>query len=45
MIVHKDKMMFRDCNKSLNTEEGKDHFKEIMIVIKTKRGYKGKRND
>ena len=25
MIVHKDKMMFRDCNKNLNTEEGKEH--------------------
>jgi ParB-like chromosome segregation protein Spo0J len=24
MIVHKDKMMFRDCNKNLNTEKGKE---------------------
>ena len=24
MIVHKDKMMFRECNKNLNTSEGKE---------------------
>ena len=24
MIVHKDKMMFRECNKNLNTLEGQD---------------------
>ena len=24
MLIHKDKMMFRDCNKFLNTEKGKD---------------------
>ena len=28
MIVHKDKMMFRDCNKFLNTEKGKDAQKD-----------------
>jgi len=24
MMVHKDKMMFRECNKKLNTPEGKE---------------------
>ena len=28
MLVHKDKMMFRDCNKFLNTEKGKDAQKD-----------------
>ena len=25
MIVHKDKMIFRECNKKLNTLEGQEH--------------------
>jgi len=25
MMVHKDKMMFRECNKSLNTPGGQEH--------------------
>jgi ParB-like chromosome segregation protein Spo0J len=28
MLIHKDKMMFRDCNKFLNTEKGKDAQKD-----------------
>ena len=42
MIVHKDKMMFRDCNKSLNTEEGKelqrdnDSYKKLREDIREK---------
>jgi ParB-like chromosome segregation protein Spo0J len=28
MLVHKNKMMFRDCNKFLNTEKGKDAQKD-----------------
>ena len=28
MLIHKDKMMFRNCNKFLNTEKGKDAQKD-----------------
>ena len=28
MLIDKDKMMFRDCNKFLNTEKGKDAQKD-----------------
>ena len=28
MLIHKDKMMFRDCNNFLNTEKGKDAQKD-----------------
>ena len=38
MLVHKDKMMFRDCNKFLNTEKGKD-------AQKDKDGYKKLRDN
>ena len=42
MIVHKDKMMFRKCNKCLNTPEGKerqrhnDGYKKLRDDIKEK---------
>ena len=38
MLIHKDKMMFRDCNKFLNTEKGKD-------AQKDKDGYKKLRDN
>ena len=38
MLVHKNKMMFRDCNKFLNTEKGKD-------AQKDKDGYKKLRDN
>ena len=38
MIVHKDKMMFRDCNKNLNTERGRE-------LQKDNDGYKKLRDD
>ena len=42
MMVHKDKMMFRECNKHLNTPEGKerqrhnDGYKKLRDDIKEK---------
>ena len=42
MIVHKDKIMFRDCNKFLNTEKGikaqtkNDGYKKLRDDIKEK---------
>ena len=38
MLIHKDKMMFRDCNKFLNTEKGKD-------AQKDNDGYRKLKND
>ena len=38
MIIHKDKIMFRECNKKLNTQEGKD-------LQKNNDGYKKLRDD
>ena len=38
MLVHKDKMMFGDCNKFLNTEKGKD-------AQKNNDGYRKLKND
>jgi len=42
MIVHKDKMIFRECNENLNTPEGKacqrdnDNYKKLRDDIKEK---------
>ncbi len=42
MLIHKDKMMFRDCNKFLNTEKGKEaqkdneRYKKLRDDIKEK---------
>ena len=38
MLVHKNKMMFRDCNKFLNTEKGKE-------AQKDNDGYRKLKND
>ena len=38
MLIHKDKMMFRDCNKFLNTEKGKE-------AQKDNDGYRKLKND
>ena len=38
MLIDKDKMMFRDCNKFLNTEKGKD-------AQKDNDGYRKLKND
>jgi len=38
MLIHKDKMMFRDCNKSLNSEKGKE-------AQKNNDGYRKLKND
>ena len=38
MLIHKDKMMFRNCNKFLNTEKGKD-------AQKDNDGYRKLKND
>ena len=38
MLVHKDKMMFRDCNKFLNTKKGKE-------AQKDNDGYRKLKND
>ena len=42
MLVHKDKMMFRDCNKFLNTEKGKDAQKDNDKYRKLKNDIKEK---
>ena len=42
MLIHKDKMMFRDCNKFLNTEKGKDAQKDNDGYIKLKNDIKEK---
>ena len=42
MLIHKDKMMFRNCNKFLNTEKGKnaqkdnDGYKKLRDNIREK---------
>ena len=38
MLIHKDKMMFRNCNKFLNTEKGKE-------AQKDNDGYRKLKND
>tara|TARA_R110000822_G_scaffold58817_1_gene146927 strand:- start:272 stop:583 length:312 start_codon:yes stop_codon:yes gene_type:complete len=38
MIIHKNKIMFRDCNKFLNTEKGKE-------AQKNNNGYRKLKND
>ena len=42
MLIHKDKMMFRDCNKFLNTEKGKDAQKDNDRYRKLKNDIKEK---
>ena len=42
MLIHKDKMMFRDCNKFLNTEKGKDAQKDNDKYRKLKNDIKEK---
>ena len=42
MLIHKDKMMFRNCNKFLNTEKGKDAQKDNDKYRKLKNDIKEK---